>query len=84
MTATRGRGRAPLAPPWFLRPMGDGICPPARRSNLSLTRRYPQGSRLSYPEADMVWRLMWQVRMWFTPPRALNRYHAVAAALAAH
>jgi len=32
----------------------------------------------------MVWRLMWQVTMWFTPPRALNRYQAVAAALAAH
>jgi hypothetical protein len=34
-------------------------------------------------EANMVWRLMWQVTMWFTPPRALNRHQAVAAALAA-
>jgi hypothetical protein len=31
----------------------------------------------------MVWRLMWQMTMWFTPPRPLNRYQAVAAALAA-
>jgi hypothetical protein len=29
----------------------------------------------------MVWRLMWQVTMWFSPPRPLNRYQAVAAAL---
>jgi hypothetical protein len=34
-------------------------------------------------EANIVWRLMWQVTVWFAPP-PLNRYQAVAAAMAVY
>jgi len=56
------------------------VCPILVFSHKALPTR--EQAKLS--EAKMVWRLMWQVTMWFTPPRALNRYQAVAAALAAH
>jgi hypothetical protein len=47
---------------------GDELSP---RSNLPLQGATNKGRRHRLLEANMVWRLMWQVKMWFTP-RPLN------------